>query len=125
VKQKLLDYLFEKRIFRPEFINRFDAVVVFSSLSKENLLDIAQLMLQRLKKNLKNKGIEFIITEPLKGKIVELGYSPVFGAREMRRVIQDNVEDILASSLLSGELKRGNSVEVDPKEFNLIINPRK
>jgi len=123
VKRKLLDYLFEKRIFRPEFINRFDAVVVFSSLTKENLLDIAELMLSKLKKNLQEKGIEFIITEPLKEKIVELGYSPVFGARAMRRVIQDKVENVLASALLSGQLKRGNRVELDPKNFKLIINP--
>jgi len=123
VKQKLLDYLFEKRIFRPEFINRFDAVVVFWPLSKENLLDIAQLMLGSLKKNLQEKGIEFIIGEPLKEKIVELGYSPVFGAREMRRVIQDKVENVLASALLSGELKRGNKAKIDSKEFKLIINP--
>lgn len=123
VKQKLLDYLFEKAIFRPEFINRFDAVIVFRPLSKENLLDIAELMFQKLKKNLKEKDIEFIITGALKEKIVELGFSPVFGAREMRRVIQDKVENILASALLSGELKRGDRVEIEPEEFKLVINP--
>lgn len=123
VKQKLLDYLFEKRIFRPEFINRFDAVVIFSPLSEENLLDISELMLGKLKKNLQEKGIEFIITQPLKEKIVELGYNPVFGARAMRRVIQDKVENVLASALLSSELKRGNRAELDPKNFKLIINP--
>ena len=123
VKQKLLDELFEQEIFRPEFINRFDAVVVFKPLSKENLLDIAQLLLSKLKKNLEEKGIELVITEALKEKIVELGYSPVFGAREMRRVIQDKVENILASALLSGKLKRGNRVIIEPKDFKLIINP--
>ena len=123
VKTKLLDYLFEKAIFRPEFINRFDAVVVFRPLTKENLLDIAELMLQKLKKNLAQKDIEFIITEPLKEKIVELGYDPTFGARQMRRVIQDKVENVLASALLSGELKRGDRVEIDPTEFKLKINP--
>jgi len=121
VRQKLLDYLFEEGIFRPEFINRFDAVVVFRPLSKENLLDIAELMLQKLKKNLKEKDIEFIITGALKEKIAELGFSPVFGAREMRRVIQDKVENVLASALLSGELKRGDKVEIEPKEFKLKI----
>lgn len=123
VKQKLLDYLFEKRMFRPEFINRFDAVVVFRPLTKENLLDISELMFQELKKNLKEKGINFIITEPLKEKIVELGYSPVFGARAMRRIIQDKVENVLAAALLSDKLKRGDKVEINPKGFKLIINP--
>ncbi len=122
VKKNLLDYLFEHRIFRPELINRFDAVVVFRPLSKENLFDIAELMFSQLKKNLGEKGIEFIITKALKEKIVELGYNPVFGAREMRRVIQDKVENVLASALLSGELKRGSKVEVNPKKFELIIN---
>jgi len=122
VKQKLLDYLFKYRIFRPEFINRFDAVVLFSPLSKENLLDISELMLGKLKKNLQEKGIEFIITQPLKEKIVELGYNPVFGAREMRRVIQDKVENVLASALLSKKLTRGSKVSIDPQEFKLIVN---
>jgi len=121
VKEKLLDFLFAEGIFRPEFINRFDAVVVFRPLSKENLSDIAELLLKKLKINLKEKDIEFIITEPLKEKIVELGYNPVFGAREMRRVIQDQVGNPLAEALLRGELKRGDSVEVDPGEFKLLI----
>ena len=124
VKQKLLNYLFEKAIFRPEFINRFDSVIVFSPLSKNNLLDISELMLQKLKKNLKGKDIEFIINLPLKEKIVELGYSPIFGAREMKRVIQDKVENVLASALLSGELKRGDiaEVKIEAQEFKLKIN---
>jgi len=116
VKQKLLDYIFEKAIFRPEFINRFDAVIVFRPLTKENLLDIAELMFQKLKKNLKEKNIEFIITQPLKEKICELGYNPTFGARELKRVIQNKVENILASAILSGELKRGDEVEIIPEQ---------
>ena len=123
IKEKLLDYLFEKAIFRPEFINRFDAMVIFKPLSKENLLDIADLLLQKLKKNLKEKEIEFTITQELKEKIVELGYDPTFGARQMRRVIQDKIENVLASAILSGQLKRGNKVEIAPEEFKLKINP--
>lgn len=123
IKEDLLDVLFEKAIFRPEFINRFDAVVVFKPLSKENLLDIAELMLQKMKKNLAQKDIEFIITQPLKEKIAELGYDPTFGARQMQRVIQDKVENVLAQAILSGVLKRGNKVEIEPEEFKLKINP--
>jgi len=123
VKQKLFDYIFEKAIFRPEFINRFDAVVVFKPLTKSNLLDIAGLMFKSLAKNLQEKGIEFIITLPLKEKISELGYDPRFGARQMRRVIQDKVENVLASALLSGELKRGDSVEMGP-DFKLVKRPQ-
>jgi len=119
VKQVLLDYLFEEGLFRPEFINRFDAMVVFKPLSKENLLMIADLMLKKLKKNLKEKEIEFIITDSLKEKVVELGYDPTFGARQMRRVIQDKIENVLASALLSGEIKRGSKIEIDSERFEL------
>jgi len=121
VKEKILDYLFKEGIFRPELINRFDAVVLFKPLTKQNLLDIAELLLQKLKKNLAKKDIELLITQPLKEKIVELGYDPKFGAREMRRVIQDKVENVLAKALLTGHLKRGNKVEVNPEGFKLII----
>ena len=121
VKESLLNYLFEEGIFRPELINRFDAVIAFRPLSKENLLDIAQLLLQKLKENLQKKDIELIVTQELKEKIVELGYNPVFGAREMRRVIQDQVENVLAKAILAEELKRGSRVRIDPSEFKLII----
>jgi len=121
VKNKILDYVFENAVFRPEFINRFDAIVVFQPLSKDNLLDIAELLLQKLKKNLKEKGIEFIINFPLKEKIVELGYNPTFGAREMKRVIQDKVENVLAVAILSDKLKRGQKAEIDSEGFKLII----
>jgi len=122
VKQILLDYLFEEGLFRPEFINRFDAMVVFKPLTKENLLAIADLMLKKLKKNLKEKEVEFVITEPLKEKMVELGYDPTFGARQMRRVIQDKIENVLAFALLSGEIKRGYKIEIDPEDFRLKIH---
>jgi len=112
IKDDLLSYLFEKAIFRPEFINRFDGVVVFKPLTKENLFEIADLLLQKLKKNLKEKEIEFVISSALKERIVELGYDPKFGAREMKRVIQNKVENVLALALLSGELVRGQKVEV-------------
>ncbi len=121
VKEILLDYLFAENIFRPEFINRFDAMVVFKPLSKENLLDIAELMLKKINKNLKEKEVELVVTKELKEKIVELGYNPTFGAREMKRVIQDKVENILASALLSGEIKRGSKIEINTEDFSLII----
>ncbi len=113
VKQRLLDYLFKSATFRPEFINRFDAVNVFTPLSKQNLLDISHLMLSKLKKNLAQKHIYFEITKELKDRVVELGYNPVFGAREMRRVIQDRIESVLAKSLLSGQIKKGDHIEMN------------
>lgn len=119
VKPKLLDFLFKEGKFRPEFINRFDAVIVFKPLSKENLLDIAELSLQKIKKNLKEKEIEFVITKELKEKIVELSYDPKFGAREMGRVIQDKVENTFAEAILKGQLRRGSKIEIDPTNFQI------
>lgn len=122
IKEKLLNSLFENKIFRPELINRFDAAIIFKSLTKENLLKIAELLLSKSKKNLGKKDIEFKITPELKQRIVDLSYDPTFGAREMRRVIQDKIENVLAEALLKEDLKRGDKVQIDPKEFKLIIN---
>jgi ATP-dependent Clp protease ATP-binding subunit ClpC len=116
-KDKILEGLFNKGIFRPEFINRFDAVVVYKPLTKENLLDIARISLDSLAKNLKEKNINFIITDDLKEKIVKLSYKPAFGAREMRRVIQDNVENAIAQALLSDTIQKGDSFEISAKDF--------
>jgi len=124
-KDKLLNALFEKNIFRPEFVNRFDATIIFHPLTKDNLMQIAQLSLLSLQKNLKEKDIDFKITDPLKEKIVELSYKPEFGAREMRRVIQDKVENAVAEAFLSDKIKKGDKIEVSPENFELIINPAK
>lgn len=121
IKDKLFEHLFKNQIFRPELINRFDAAIIFKSLTKENLLKIAELLLSKSRKNLAKKDIDFIITSELKDKIVELSYDPTFGAREMRRVIQDKVENVLAEALLREDLKRGDKVKIDPQDFQLII----
>ena len=118
IKEKLLNHLFENNIFRPEFLNRFDAIVVFKTLTQENLLNIAQLLLEKLKENLnQKKGIELIISEALKKKIVELSYDPVFGAREMKRIVQDKVESAIAQAFLAGKIKRGEIIEIDTDSF--------
>ena len=124
-KDKLLDSLFEKNIFRPEFINRFDATVIFHPLTKDNLMKIAQLSLQGLQKSLKEKDINFEITESLKEKIVDLSYKPEFGAREMRRVVQDKVESVVAEALLSDKIKKGDRIEINSENFEIIVNPVK
>jgi ATP-dependent Clp protease ATP-binding subunit ClpC len=120
VKENLLDYLLKNNIFSPEFINRFDAVLIFKPLSKENLLEIADLLLKKVKENLSSKGIEFMITEDLKEKIVELSYNPEFGAREMRRAIQNTVENAIANALLSDKIKKGDKIKVLADNFEVI-----
>jgi len=120
IRQDLLGDLIQKKIFSPEFINRFDATVLFHPLTKENLMDIAHLSLESLKKNLKEKEIDFEISEALKEKIVELSYKPEFGAREMRRVIQDKVENSIAEALISDKIQKGDIIEINPETFEII-----
>jgi ATP-dependent Clp protease ATP-binding subunit ClpC len=118
LKEEIIDYLFKEEIYRPEFLNRFDAVVLFKPLAKEHLLQIVDLMLSKLKKNLAERGIEFSVTQPLKEKLAELGYDPKFGARNLKRVIQDNVENAFALALLRNTIQRGDKVEM---QENFII----
>jgi len=122
-RQELIGSLIEKGTFKPEFINRFDATVIFHPLSKDNLMQIAQLLLGGLQKSLKEKEIDFEITESLKSEIVELSYKPEFGAREMRRVIQDKVENSIAQALLSDKIQKGDKIQVNPESFEVIVNP--
>ena len=112
LKEEIIDYLFKEGIYRPEFLNRFDAVVLFKSLAKEHLLQIVDLMLSKLRKNLAERGIEFSVTQSLKEKLAELGYDPKFGARNLKRVIQDKVENVFAVALLQDTIKRGDKVEM-------------
>jgi ATP-dependent Clp protease ATP-binding subunit ClpC len=120
VKEELINYFVEKGIFRPELLNRFDAVVVYKPLTKENLLDIAELLLKKIQKQLKTKEIEFLITQKLKEKIVELSYTPEFGARQMERVIENKISNLLAEALLRKEIKRGERIEINPDTFSII-----
>ncbi len=110
-KLALIDFIQEKGIYRPEFINRFTSVIVFSPLTKEQIVQIAGLMIDRLKKVVyKNKQVKVEITADGVSRLAELGYDPQMGARPMQRTIQDRIEDILAKKLLSGELKKDDSI---------------
>ncbi|MFA5086465.1 MAG: ATP-dependent Clp protease ATP-binding subunit [Candidatus Paceibacterota bacterium] len=121
IKRDLLNAIFEKGTFRPEFVNRFDGVVVFKSLSKEDLMSIAQLNLDKLNKNLSQKKIQLVVTDELKNKIVELSYDPVFGAREMKRVIQDKIENAVARALLNDAIPQGSKIGINPCDFSISV----
>lgn len=86
--------------FSPEFMNRFDAIIEFSALSKENLLTIVDLMLDNVNQRLANNGIHLSVTEKVKEKLVDLGYDPKMGARPLRRTIQDHIEDAITDFYL-------------------------
>ncbi|MDX8290816.1 AAA family ATPase [Metabacillus indicus] len=88
--------------FKPEFLNRFDSIIEFKSLEKTDLLQIVDIMLDELQETLTEQHIKLNITDEAKEKIAELGYHPAFGARPLRRVIQEHVEDAIADVLLDG-----------------------
>ena len=89
--------------FKPEFLNRFDAIVNFNQLTEEHLLQIVDLMLDELKGNLKERKLYMTVTDNAKKELARLGYSPKFGARPLRRVIQDKIEDQLTDLILEAD----------------------
>ena len=102
-----------KQTFRPEFLNRIDATVVFRSLTVDEIRLIVDLMLARVREQLKAQGMMLEVSQAAKDHIIKIGYDVAYGARPLRRVIQNMVEDVLAEQLLLGKLKRGSTIMVD------------
>ena len=121
MRKKLLDSL--KRVFRPEFINRLDSVIVFRSLSKEDIQQIVQLELDKVAKRLEEHEINLTATPAALEMLADLGYDPEMGARPLRRVIQQKVEDRLSDALLSGEFEDGDDILVDLVEEEIVLQP--
>ncbi|MGB2695412.1 MAG: AAA family ATPase, partial [Dehalococcoidia bacterium] len=119
MKDKVLDEL--KRVFRPEFLNRLDATVVFHSLSKEHIRYIVDLLLTELEKQLKPKGVALEVTDRAKDWLGEKGYDHVFGARPLRRVIQDELEDRLSDAILEGRFEEGDRVLIDVEAGEVVL----
>lgn len=101
-----------KKTFRPEFINRVDELIVFHPLTKENINDIAALMLDEVARRLKNINITMIVDNGVKEFLAEKGYDKVYGARPLRRTIQNLVEDRIAEEMLDGKIKEGDTVKI-------------
>ena len=118
-KSKIEDSL--KDVFRPEFLNRIDEIIVFDPLQKEQLLQIVDLMLKDTIKALKEKDISFEISEPAKQYILDKGTNIKFGARPLRRAIQRYIDDEISEKILRSELVNGQTIVVDCKNDNLIF----
>jgi ATP-dependent Clp protease ATP-binding subunit ClpC len=120
MKEGVMDEV--KRIFRPEFINRIDEIIVFHSLTKDNIKDIVGIMVSNIAK--RSKAQMNISLEPTKEALehlAEVGYDEKFGARPLRRAIQTNVEDKLAEGILAGEIKEGDAVKIDYVDNEVIL----
>lgn len=112
-EDELTDKLIDQNIFKPELINRFDDIVLFRPLTKEELLQVASLIIKGVNKELENKKVTISLTQSAMEYLVNLGYDPRLGARPMRRVVSRLVENLIAKKLLTGELAAGSSVTLD------------
>ena len=123
MKDKVMDEV--KRFFRPEFLNRIDATVVFHQLDESEILSIVDLMMDQVKKELDEKKIGLEITEEAKKHLGEKGFDPVLGARPLRRLIQNEVEDSLSDEVLGGHLNDGDVAVVDFEDDKIVIRTKK
>jgi ATP-dependent Clp protease ATP-binding subunit ClpA len=112
-ERPLIDKLIDGGQFKAELINRFDEVVLFRPLTKEELTQVASLMLDEVNRTLSSQNISVKLTGAALAKVVEAGYDPEFGARPMRRALQKMVEDAVAKKVLSGESKPGSTITLD------------
>jgi ATP-dependent Clp protease ATP-binding subunit ClpB len=108
-------------VFRPEFLNRIDEVVEFRPLTREQLAEIVELQLARLRTRLADRGLELDLTEDAKQVLADAGWDPTYGARPLKRALQRLVENPLALRLLEGEFGDGDTVRVDAKEGELVF----
>jgi ATP-dependent Clp protease ATP-binding subunit ClpC len=120
ISQKLNEEL--RKIFKVEFLNRLDSVVVFKPLTRKNVRKIAKLLVKEAASRLKDEhGMKLSVDDSVYDFLVEKGYSEEFGAREMHRVITENIEDPLSEKILSGHLKKGQIVRVKAQKDSLLL----
>jgi len=119
MKEKILEAL--KNNFKPEFLNRVDEIIVFDSLSKENLAAIVELQLEQVQKRLVAKKIKIKVTPGAKKFLVDKGYDPIYGARPLKRLIQQVILDEVAKEIVAGRIKEGDSVSIEADEKGIVI----
>lgn len=120
VKEMVLGEL--KHVFRPEFLNRLDDIIVFNKLTTEDIEQIAGNMLKELTIRAKGLEIDIEFDESVIKRIAKLGYDPVYGARPLRRAITSNIEDLFSEKLLEGEIKAGEKVKFTVENDNIVID---
>ncbi|MBO4956860.1 MAG: ATP-dependent chaperone ClpB [Rickettsiales bacterium] len=110
-----------KTMFRPEFINRLDEIILFHRLTKDNMGNIVNIQLNKLKNRLKNKGFNVEFSKELIDSLAEQGFDPIYGARPLKRIIQREIENLLANKIIAGELKTGKKIVVDLKDSDVVV----
>ena len=119
IREKVMQEV--KNAFKPEFLNRIDDIIVFKRLSEENIKLIAKLMLDNLSERLTANEITAEFTDDAIGLIAKEGFDPVYGARPLRRAIQNKIEDMLAEKIIDGAVKNGDKITVDAKDNEFIV----
>ena len=110
-----------KQYFRPEFLNRLDEIIVFRQLSRDEVKEIAEIMLREVFSRMQEKGIHLSVTEAFKERLVEEGYNPSYGARPLRRAVMRLLEDSLAEEFLSGRIGEGDAAIVDVNAEKQVV----
>ena len=110
-----------KQYFRPEFLNRLDEIIVFRQLNREEVKEIAEIMLKEVFGRMGEKGITLSVSDAFKERLVEEGYNPAYGARPLRRAVMRLLEDSLAEEVLTGRIKDGDHAEVDVDENKKVV----
>ena len=123
-EDKFVDELIDSKQFRPEFLNRFDEIVVFRPLNKSELLQVVDLMLADVNKTLAVQKISVRVADGAKEYLVEAGYDPRLGARPMRRIVQRAVENIVAEQMLAGSVEPGSVIEITLEQVKHIIESK-
>lgn len=123
-EDKFVDELISSNLFHPEFLNRFDEIVVFAPLSKSELLQVVDLILMDVNKNLSEQKITVTVAQDAKEYLVEAGYDPRLGARPMRRVVQRSVENTVAKLMLNREVQPGGSIEISLEQVKEILDKK-
>jgi len=113
----LVDEIIKRDIFKPELLNRFDGVIVFDPIDKKSAREIALLLLNKLQKRLKKKGVSLLVNDDLVDMVVRHGYNVKFGARPMKRAIQERVEQVVADKMIREGIAAGTTIELSPSEL--------
>jgi len=122
MRDKVMDEV--KRFFRPEFLNRIDGTVVFHALNRDHIVEIVELMVQEIGRNLaRDKKIKLEVTSAAKELLAQKGYDPTYGARPLRRVLQNLVEDKLSEEIIAGRFREGDTILVDAENDEIVLHP--
>lgn len=123
-EEAFVDELINANVFRPELLNRFDEIVLFRPLKKEELMQLVDLLLRSLNKTLADKKVSVVLTDRAKELLATRGYDPRLGARPLRRVMQRAVENVVAQKLLAGQVNPGQQLQLDAPELHKALESR-